>query len=196
MLAAKMSHGIFAGFRAMDKPISERAERDDQPASDALNFSAQATVIGGLAPWRLERVKQMIRADLGKKISVPMLAQACTLTRSHFSRAFKRSMGLSPQDWIRQQRIDQAKDLIRNSPLTLTQISAECGFCDQAHFSHMFSKTEGTNPASWRGQERRAASLRYRALQSRRHIWTLETNPSSSATASGSSPNASNPHVS
>lgn len=180
----------------MDKPLGEQAECHDQPASDMLTIGAHSTVIGGLAAWRLEMVKQMIRADLGKKISVPMLAQSCALTRSHFSRAFKRSMGLSPQDWIRQQRIDQAKDLIRNSPLTLTQISAECGFCDQAHFSHMFSKTEGTNPASWRGQERKAAAVRYRALRSGRHIWTLETNPSSRATAIGSNPNALNPHCS
>lgn len=180
----------------MEKPLSARAGCDDTLAHEALNLSAQATVIGGLTPWRLELVKQLIKADLGKKISVPMLAQSCALTRSHFSRAFKRSMGLSPQDWIRQQRIDQAKDLIRNSPLTLTQISAECGFCDQAHFSHMFSKTEGTNPASWRGQERKAAAVRYRALGSGRHMWTLETNPSSTATAIGSSPKAANPHCS
>ena len=177
----------------MDKQLSERAEHHDQPATGALNLGARPVVVGGLAPWRLELVKQMIRADLGKRISVPMLAQACALTRSHFSRAFKRSMGISPQEWIRLQRIEQAKELIRNSPLTLTQISAECGFCDQAHFSHMFSKTEGTNPASWRGQERRAAAVRYRAMESSRHIWILETNPSSMATAKGSSPKAVNP---
>lgn len=177
----------------MEKQLSEQAERDDQPANQALNLNNRATVVGGLAPWRLERVQQMIKSDLGKKISVPMLAQACALTRSHFSRAFKRSLGISPQNWIRQQRIDQAKELIRNSPLTLTQISAECGFCDQAHFSHMFSKTEGTNPASWRGVERQAAALRFQVVESSRHMWTLEMNPSSIATASGSRPKTVNP---
>jgi len=116
---------------------------------DVAQPSASA-VTGGLAPWRLDLVKQQIQADLSKKISVPQLAQSCSLSRSHFSRAFKRSTGMSPQDWIRHQRIAQAQKLIRDSRLTLTQIGAECGFFDQAHFSHMFAKTAGTNPAIWR----------------------------------------------
>jgi transcriptional regulator GlxA family with amidase domain len=59
---------------------------------------------------------------------------------------------MSPQDWIRHQRIARAKKLIRHSSLTLTQISVECGFFDPAHFSHMFTRTAGTNPAIWRFQ--------------------------------------------
>jgi transcriptional regulator GlxA family with amidase domain len=127
------------------------------PITDANGADAPgSTIVGGLAPWRLAMVKQLIAADLSKRISVPRLAQACALSRSHFSRAFKRSTGMSPQDWIRHQRITQAKELIKHSGMTLTQISAECGFCDQAHFSHMFTRTEGTNPALWRGNERAA----------------------------------------
>lgn len=72
------------------------------------------------------------------------------MSRSHFSRAFKRSTGLSPQEWIHQQRIAQAKQLIAHSDKSLTQIGAECGFCDQAHFCRTFLKTEGTNPSTWR----------------------------------------------
>lgn len=126
----------------------------DNPLHD-VNDGSDLKVVGGLSPFRLALVKQLISADLSKKVSVPFLAQSCALTRSHFSRSFKRSTGMSPQAWIRNQRIQQAKELIKTSRLTLTQISAECGFCDQAHFSHMFSRTEGTNPALWRGLERK-----------------------------------------
>lgn len=112
----------------------------------------QTLVTGGLTPWRERLVKSLIHTLLGEKISVPQLAQACALSRSHFSRAFKRSTGMSPQDWIHQQRIAQAKRLIQESDMTLTQISAECGFCDQAHFSRTFSKTEGVNPMAWRSR--------------------------------------------
>lgn len=155
---------------------------------------ADAHATGGLSADRLALVKQLITADLSKKVSVPFLAEACELSRSHFSRSFKRSTGMSPQDWIRNQRIHQAKELIKHSALTLTQISAECGFCDQAHFSHMFSKTEGTNPALWRGLERKlqATSLHQRS-RNLRHMCSLEMNPASVATAKGSSPKDSNP---
>jgi transcriptional regulator GlxA family with amidase domain len=36
--------------------------------------------------------------------------------------------------------------------MSLTQISLECGFCDQAHFCHLFTRSEGINPFAWRCQ--------------------------------------------
>ncbi|AWY43922.1 helix-turn-helix domain-containing protein [Pseudomonas putida] len=105
---------------------------------------------GGLSPQRERLVKQLILEHLGEPLEVTELALACSLSRSHFSRAFKCSTGLSPQDWIRQQRIARAKLLIRHTDLSLTQISLECGFCDQAHFCHMFTRSEGINPFAWR----------------------------------------------
>lgn len=108
--------------------------------------------IGGLSPQRERRVKQLILERLGESLEVTELAHACSLSRSHFSRAFKCSTGLSPQDWIRTQRIARAKLLIQHTDLSLTQISLECGFCDQAHFCHMFTRSEGINPFAWRCQ--------------------------------------------
>ena len=82
---------------------------------------------GGLCPRRERIAKQLILANLGESLTIAELAQACALSRSHFSRAFKCSTGLSPQEWIRQQRIQRAKELITTSSLSLTQISLECG---------------------------------------------------------------------
>ena len=121
--------------------------------SNAVRASAtpmQKTSTGGLAPWRENLVKQLILDGLSDTLEVTELARACALSRSHFSRAFKCSTGVSPQDWIRCQRINKAKQLIRDTDLTLTQISLECGFCDQAHFCHIFTRSEGINPFAWR----------------------------------------------
>lgn len=113
-------------------------------------------ITGGLTPWRESLAKQLILERLGETIEVTELARACALSRSHFSRAFKCSTGLSPQDWIRHQRIVRAKQLIRSTDLSLTQISLECGFCDQAHFCHIFTRSEGINPFAWRCRTIRA----------------------------------------
>ena len=110
------------------------------------------TAIGGLSPQRERHVKQLILERLGESLEVTELARACSLSLSHFSRAFKCSTGLSPQDWIRTQRLARAKLLIQHTDLSLTQISLECGFCDQAHFCHMFTRSEGINPFAWRCQ--------------------------------------------
>ncbi|BBP83930.1 hypothetical protein PHLH8_35720 [Pseudomonas sp. Pc102] len=105
---------------------------------------------GGLAPWRERLAKQMILTHLAEGIPVARLAEACALSRSHFARAFKCTTGMTPQDWLRRQRLARAKELIRNSDLSLTRISLECGFYDQAHFSRLFTRAEGVNPMSWR----------------------------------------------
>ncbi|QJI38514.1 MULTISPECIES: helix-turn-helix domain-containing protein [unclassified Pseudomonas] len=116
---------------------------------------AHASATGGLCTRRERMVKQLILANLGESLEVTELARACALSRSHFSRAFKCTTGLSPQEWIRQQRIQRAKELIISSGLSLTQISQECGFCDQAHFCHIFSRSEGVNPMTWRNHQLR-----------------------------------------
>ena len=110
---------------------------------------------GGLCPRRERIAKQLILANLGESLAIADLAQACALSRSHFSRAFKCTTGLSPQEWIRQQRIQRAKELITGTSLSLTQISLECGFCDLAHFCHMFTRSEGVNPMTWRNHQLR-----------------------------------------
>jgi transcriptional regulator GlxA family with amidase domain len=121
-----------------------------QNTACAAATEAHKKTTGGLTPWRERLAKQLILDRLGETIEVAELASACALSRSHFSRAFKCSTGLSPQDWIRHQRIARAKHLIRSTDLSLTQISLECGFCDQAHFCHIFTRSEGINPFAWR----------------------------------------------
>lgn len=123
-----------------------------QNAARASAPETQKKSTGGLSPWRESLAKQLILERLGETLEVTELARACALSRSHFSRAFKCSTGLSPQDWIRHQRIARAKQLIQSTNLSLTQISQECGFCDQAHFCHIFTRSEGINPFAWRYQ--------------------------------------------
>ncbi|WP_231661492.1 helix-turn-helix domain-containing protein [Pseudomonas sp. CDFA 610] len=123
---------------------------------DALHSEKNVRNSGGLSPWRERLAKQLIRDNLSENIEVAELARACALSRSYFSRAFKCSTGLSPQEWIREQRLARAKCLIQHTVMSLTQISQECGFCDQSHFSHIFSRAEGINPFTWRGHARNA----------------------------------------
>ncbi|MDZ5436488.1 AraC family transcriptional regulator [Pseudomonas fluorescens] len=121
-----------------------------QNTARATVTDTQRKSAGGLSPQRERLIKQLILERLGEPLEVTELAQACSLSRSHFSRAFKCSTGHSPQEWIRRQRIARAKLLIQHTDLSLTQISLECGFCDQAHFCHMFTRSEGINPFAWR----------------------------------------------
>jgi AraC family transcriptional regulator len=55
---------------------------------------------GGLAPWQERRAKEMIQARLAEDLSLTEFAQACELSRSYFSRAFKKSAEMTPYNWL------------------------------------------------------------------------------------------------
>nr|WP_288498647.1 AraC family transcriptional regulator [uncultured Pseudomonas sp.] len=114
---------------------------------------------GKLAAWQEAIAKQLMLANLDAGISVAEIAEACALSRSHFTRKFKESTLLSPHVWLRQQRVDKAMELLRDSPLSLTQIAMECGFFDQAHFCRVFAKSQGMSPLAWRRQQAMRAEV-------------------------------------
>ncbi len=105
---------------------------------------------GGLAPWQERRAKEMLSAKLDGEVVIAELAEACGLSLSHFTRAFRTSTGVPPHRWLMQRRIDKAKESLRNSPLSLSETALACGFADQSHFTAAFTKAVGTSPGTWR----------------------------------------------
>ena len=105
---------------------------------------------GGLAPWQERRAKEILIANLTANIGLSELASACRLSLSHFSHAFRRTVGLPPHQWLLSQRVDRAKQLLLNTNRPLCEIALDTGFCDQSHFTRIFSKLIGESPAAWR----------------------------------------------
>jgi len=105
---------------------------------------------GGLAPWQQRRAKEIIEANLVGEISLAELARGCGLSASHFSRAFRETVGISPHQWLLRRRIEKARQLLRNRQLSLSEVALECGFADQSHFTRVFAKLSGTGPGAWR----------------------------------------------
>jgi AraC family transcriptional regulator len=100
--------------------------------------------------WQKIRTEEMLRAHLEGEIRIADLATACQLSPSHFSRCFRQSFGTSVHQWLIKLRIDTAKNLLRESELTLAEVGFRSGFCDQAAFTRAFTTLEGTTPFRWR----------------------------------------------
>jgi AraC family transcriptional regulator len=107
-------------------------------------------VKGGLAPWQERRSKEMLVANLAGNIPLATIAEACGLSVSHFSRAFRKSTGLAPHSWLQQARIEQAMTMLRQRGPSLSEIALACGFVDQSHFTRVFVQRVGLAPGSWR----------------------------------------------
>ncbi|WP_237140718.1 helix-turn-helix domain-containing protein [Pseudomonas silesiensis] len=76
------------------------------------------------------------------------------MSRSHFSRAFKKATGHSPRDWFQLARLTRAKELLEQTDFSITQVGMECGFADQPHFTKIFSRKFGMPPGKWRAKEK------------------------------------------
>lgn len=104
----------------------------------------------GLAPWQAKRVAQAIEARMEDGMAVCDLAAVARLSVSHFSRAFKSTFGLPPDQYIASQRVARAQRMMLTTRDPLCQIAQACGFADQAHLSRVFRKLTGDTPHAWR----------------------------------------------
>jgi AraC family transcriptional regulator len=105
---------------------------------------------GGLALWQTQRAAEMIRENLSGKIHLAALAQDCGLSISHFTRAFRKSFGVSPFRWLLERRIERAKALLVTADLSIPEIAVRSGFADHAAFIRAFGRIVGESPGRWR----------------------------------------------
>ena len=105
---------------------------------------------GGLAPWQLELASRLLLRDLGDNRPVSELASACGLSRSHFAKAFKASMGTPPHRWLLRQRVQRAAEMLERTEECISAIASSCGFADQSHLTRIFHAMVGFSPADWR----------------------------------------------
>jgi AraC family transcriptional regulator len=109
---------------------------------------------GGLAPKTLLRTIERLRSDSDDDVSLAALAAEAGLSRFHFCRAFKDSTGLSPHAWLRQHRLEQAMNMLRDTDASVVSVAATLGYSSQTAFAAAFRKLTGESPSDWRRRAR------------------------------------------
>ena len=107
---------------------------------------------GGIAPRKLRKAIEFIKANLEKEQTVALAAVAEEVQMSyfHFSRAFKQSMGVSPNVYMIEQRVERAKKLLSDTDLPIADIALRAGFASQSHFTTTFRRLAWTTPKAFR----------------------------------------------
>lgn len=105
---------------------------------------------GGLAQSKLRQVLEYINVHLEQDIQLTDLADAADISQCYFASLFKQSMGITPWQYVVQQRIERSKVLLRQGNDSIVEIAFQCGFNSQSHFTQQFRKLTGSTPKMYR----------------------------------------------
>jgi AraC family transcriptional regulator len=104
----------------------------------------------GLSKLQLQAVIDYIQANIDRNLSLTELASITQLGSHHFSNLFKRSTGLSPYQYVIQQRLNKAKELLKNTDRSIVDIAIQTGFANQSHLTTAFRKHLSIAPKKYR----------------------------------------------
>lgn len=96
------------------------------------------------------RSMEYIRSHYDEPLKRNELAESASLSINHFSFLFKQYSGYSPMQYITRVRLDNAKHMLRNSSLPISEIAQKVGFQDPLYFARVFAKETGFSPRAYR----------------------------------------------
>ncbi len=131
------------------------AEPGYQLAIDALASSLVVDVArhphsAKSLPERVETARTFLELNWRSDIGLKDLARAASTSPFHLTREFKRLVGESPRQYLIGVRMKEAKVLLRDTAMTVTEVGHACGFNSASHFSTTFRTRMGLTPLEFR----------------------------------------------
>ena len=105
-------------------------------------------------PNSLRKPLEAMRLKYDQPLTVGELARMAGMSESSFHRQFKAATGTSPIDWLKRERINQAKRLLLETDDTIGEIADKTGYYDQFYFSRDFKRMTELSPSEYRQRER------------------------------------------
>jgi len=94
-----------------------------------------------------------IRRNITTKIELSTIADTLYVTKEHLSRQFKRELGMTLTQYIRNLKIIEAKKLLRNTNHSILNIAIMLGFANSSHFSNIFKASTSISPKKYRSEK-------------------------------------------
>ena len=101
--------------------------------------------------WRaIQNVFALVEQRFQERLTLDDLAQAAHMQRHYFCRFFHAATAMTPMKFLLQHRLQKARDLLRDTTLSITDVGTRAGFSDNAHFSRVFTAWQGQSPLRFR----------------------------------------------
>ena len=99
---------------------------------------------------RVEKIQRIMQDNLHKEISLTELAQSVNLSVWRLSHIFRSDVGVAPIQYLRNLRMERARQLLETSYLSIKEIGYHVGLTDESHFVRDFKKAYGAAPTVYR----------------------------------------------
>lgn len=143
-------YGAVADLQALILKIKYRTSKQLRVAQKLLELCAtyiQCKELVRLRPKSLiDRIGEYVERHLQEDVTVDTLCDAFGISRTGLYNAMRQTDSGGVAAFIRQKRIDRAKQLISTRKMPLTEVAAAVGFLDYNHFSRVFKSTFGISP--------------------------------------------------
>lgn len=142
----------FAGqSRNRSESQLEESQLEESQSSKTESERAEQKQSDKLSSYKLYQVLEYIDGHLATAddTSLNELSTIAGLSSYYFARQFKESMGITPHQYVIQQRIEKAKQLLENKDIPIAKIAIDCGFSNQSHFGRVFRQATGTTPKAY-----------------------------------------------
>ena len=114
----------------------------------------QRVLHGHYATELVRNVANYVQHHLSDVITTDQIAEHCFLSRQHLSRRFTQEAGISLATFVRNEKVEEAKRLLRYTDKTVSAIGLYLGFSSQGHFARVFKETTGMTPGEYREKKR------------------------------------------
>ena len=104
----------------------------------------------GLSQVRQRLVLDYIHEHLEQDLSLQQLANLVQLSPHYFAEQFKQSIGVAPHQYVIQQRVERAKQFLKQREITITEVACRTGFANQSHLTRHFKRLVGITPSAFR----------------------------------------------
>ncbi|MFG5867484.1 helix-turn-helix domain-containing protein [Clostridium perfringens] len=117
-----------------------------------IEFSLNSTLneLDTLNELYIREALNFIEENYNRNISVEDVSNRCNLSKSYFTRIFKKHMNTTPQEFLIQYKMLQACNLLKDKSLSISQVAELLGYSNQFNFSVAFKKKFNLSPSKWR----------------------------------------------
>lgn len=142
LVRENLSRFIFQLFGHMPAPVhapSEKTARDAQ---------------------RIKTMLSLIHSQFHTELTISQIAASCMISESECLRCFRSTIGISPIQYLKQYRIQQAAQRLLETQEKITDIASGCGFQDMSYFTKCFRELKGRTPSEYRKAAHHESSRR------------------------------------